>query len=152
MGRLRWLAVMGAAIATLVFASAPGAQPPTPSPPAPSPTPTPAPGTPPSPTPTPPPKEKPEEEVAPRPEVVIPQERVPEELLPSRTVPTFIGPDLFNPPAHQGFITLTPTFTLSGEYNDNIFLTSQNRKSDEIIGFVPGLTLSLQRPGFRLST
>jgi opacity protein-like surface antigen len=73
---------------------------------------------------------------------------VPEELLPPGRV--FVGPDLFNPPAHQGWLTLTPSFTLSGEYNDNIFLSARDRRSDFSVGFTPGVTLSIQRPGFRL--
>jgi len=72
-------------------------------------------------------------------------------LLPTR-VPGFIGPDLFNAPPHQGFITLTPSFTLGGEYNDNVFFDSGNRHSDGIFTFSPGATLSLQREGFRLAT
>jgi hypothetical protein len=76
-------------------------------------------------------------------------ERVPEELLETRT-PTFIGPDLFNPPPHQGWLNITPSFTLSGEYNDNLFLTPQDKQSDFVFGFTPGVTVSMQRPGFRL--
>src|SRR5262245_6650353 len=124
MCRVRWLAVV-AAVAVLAVPGTPAAQPPTPTQPGPAqpaPVPAPTPGAP-TPTPTPPTKEK--EEPTPRPEIAIPQERVPETLLPTR-VPGFIGPDLFNPPAHQGFITLTPSFTLGGEYNDNVFATSQN--------------------------
>jgi hypothetical protein len=64
--------------------------------------------------------------------------------------PTFLGPDLFNPPVPRGWITLTPTFTLSGEYNDNIFERNDDRKSDFIFGFTPGVTLSMQRPEYRL--
>src|SRR5262249_25469339 len=89
--------------------------------------------------------------VTPRPEIVVPQQRIPEQLFPPQSA-TYIGPNLFNPPPHQGFITLTPTFTLSGTYNDNVNLDNQNRKADGIIGFSPGLTLSAQRPGFRLTS
>ena len=64
--------------------------------------------------------------------------------------PTFLGPDLFNPPVPRGWITVTPTFTLSGEYNDNIFSRDQDRKSDFIAGFIPGVTLSMQRPEYGL--
>jgi hypothetical protein len=81
--------------------------------------------------------------------------RVPEQFQPSREPTlspprTFVGPDLFNPPAPQGWLTLTPSFTLSAEYNDNIFLTSKDRKSDVIVGLTPGVTLGIQRPAFRL--
>jgi predicted porin len=80
---------------------------------------------------------------------------VPEDLLqadrPTITTPaTFLGPDLFNPPVPRGWITVTPTFTLSGEYNDNIFKRSEDVKSDFIAGFIPGVTLSMQRPEYRL--
>jgi hypothetical protein len=80
---------------------------------------------------------------------------VPEDLLPSRAPtqappPVFVGPSLFNPPAPQGWLTVTPTFTLSAAYDDNIFLVSQNRRSDFIVGFTPGVTAAVQRPGFRL--
>jgi hypothetical protein len=79
---------------------------------------------------------------------------VPEELLPSREPAAppriFVGPDLFNPPAQQGWLTLTPSLTLSGEYNDNVLLDSRDRRSDFILGLTPGLTLGVRRPGFRL--
>jgi hypothetical protein len=80
---------------------------------------------------------------------------VPEDLLPAEQPtlvrpPTFLGPSLFNPPVPRGWITVTPTFTLSGEYNDNIFNSSENKVSDFIIGLVPGVTLSMQRPEYRL--
>src|SRR5688500_5436438 len=50
----------------------------------------------------------------PQPDAVSHHQRAPEELIPSR-VPTFVGPDLFQPPAHQGWITIAPSFTLSAE-------------------------------------
>jgi hypothetical protein len=75
---------------------------------------------------------------------------VPEDLLDSRTS-TIIGPDLFNPPAHQGWITVTPSFTLSAEYNDNLFLSSEGRKSDVSIGLTPGVTLTMRKPEYRLA-
>jgi hypothetical protein len=81
--------------------------------------------------------------------VTTEEERTPEETLPTRS-PTFVGPDLFNPPAHQGWISITPSFTLSGEYNDNIFLRRPERESDFIFGFTPGLTLSMEKPSYRL--
>ena len=61
-----------------------------------------------------------------------------------------VGPDLFNPPAPQGWLSITPTFTLSGEYNDNISFDSTGRKSDFSIGLIPGMTVSVQRPRYRL--
>jgi hypothetical protein len=80
---------------------------------------------------------------------------VPEDLLSTRA-PTlfgpsvFVGPDLFNPPAPQGWLSITPTFTLSGEYNDNVFFDSSNKTSDFSIAFTPGVTVSVQRPSYRL--
>ena len=80
---------------------------------------------------------------------------MPEELLPSRA-PTllgpnvFLGPDLFNPPAPQGWLSITPTFTLWGEYNDNASFDNSDRKSDFSIGFSPGVTVSVQRPRYSL--
>src|SRR5262249_31620537 len=91
-----------------------------------------------------------EQEPTQRPEITVPQEKIPEQLFPTRA-PSWVGPDLFNPPPHQGFITLTPTFTLGATYTDNVFLDSR-KQSDEIIGFFPGVTLSMQKQGFRLNT
>src|SRR5262249_48330358 len=39
---------------------------------------------------------------------------------------------------------------VSGEYNDNIFLSSTDRRSDVIFGLTPGVTVAMRRPGFRL--
>jgi hypothetical protein len=119
--------------------------------PAPVPSTPPAPGAPTPPTPT---REE-ERPPAPPAETATEPLRVPEELLPSRertrvAPPSFVGPNLFNPPAQQGWLTITPSFTLSGEYNDNLFLSSQDRRSDAIIGLTPGVTVSMQRRGFRL--
>jgi hypothetical protein len=80
---------------------------------------------------------------------------VPEDLLPSRAPtlvppPLFVGPNLFNPPAPQGWLTITPSFTLGVTYDDNIFLDDRNRRSDFIVGFTPGVTASIRRPGFSL--
>lgn len=63
----------------------------------------------------------------------------------------FVGADLFNPPAHQGWITLTPSLTLSAEYNDNIFLTSRSKRDDVILAVSPGLTFTMRRPNYRFS-
>src|SRR5262249_40499535 len=113
---------------------------------------------PPGPTPpgvTPPPAAK-EEEPAPPPLQPVAEPRlVPEGLLPSRAPtlvppPVFVGPNLLNPPAPQGWLTITPSFTLGVAYDDNIFLDSRNRKSDFIIGLTPGVTAAIRRPGFNL--
>jgi hypothetical protein len=141
----RWIAVGMAAVWSLVAVGTPGAQPAQPGPEQPSPVPTP-----PAPaitTPTPQ-----AEEVPPAPpisEPILELQPVPEDVLTTRT-PILSGPDLFNPPAHQGWLTITPSFTLSGEYNDNLFMTERNRESDFIFGFTPGVTVSVQRPDYRL--
>jgi hypothetical protein len=80
---------------------------------------------------------------------------VPEQLLPSRQPslvppPVFVGPSFFNPPDPQGWLTLTPTFTLGMSYNDNVFLVSDHRHSDFILDLTPGVTVAMRRPGFRL--
>jgi len=156
------------AMSLLVSPSAPQAQTQAPSDSTPSTPPTPptpsrppAPSKPPSPTaptaPGQPPTQQPEAEREPPPTAERPADvpRVPEEAvrggLFGRGGRLFSGPDLLNPPAHQGWITLTPSFTLSGEYNDNLFLTSRNRESDGTIGLTPGLTLTMQKPNYRLS-
>ncbi len=48
-------------------------------------------------------------------------------------------------------ITLTPTFTISEEYNDNIFLTNSNKKSDFITGFTPGLEVTFARGDYEVT-
>jgi len=154
-------------VCLFVLVGAPGAQAPTteePTPgtiqpgtprPAPTPTqPTPGPEVPTGPAvPTPPPA-KTEEEPRPQVEPTVEQRRIPEQIGPTReatqTAPFFVGPDLFNPPAPQGWLTITPSFTLSGEYNDNIFLSSTDKRSDVIFGLTPGVTVTMRRPGFRL--
>src|SRR5688572_25151260 len=153
--RVHGIAVGIAVAAVLLFAGASGAQPPATDTPS-----TPPPVTAPPTVPTvPETTTTPTAEEGPSPpppsETVTEGLRVPEEVLPSDTATVgaprvFTGPDLFNPPAHQGWITLTPSFTLSGEYNDNINLTGRDRESDFIIGFTPALTLSMQRQSYRI--
>jgi hypothetical protein len=148
--RRAWITVSTAVVVILALAGTSGAQGPAPggTPPAqPGQVPLPPPG-PTAPVPAPPPSEE-EPEVPPEAERPVELERVPEELLETRT-PTFVGPDLFNPPAQQGWLNITPSFTLSGEYNDNLFLSSQDKQSDGILGFTPGVTVGVQRRGFRL--
>jgi hypothetical protein len=45
---------------------------------------------------------------------------------------------------------IIPSLTVSGEYNDNVFLTERNRTADFITGFTPGVALSLQSSVYRL--
>lgn len=80
----------------------------------------------------------------------------PEEPLPTpvpRVIapPGFLGPDIFNPPAHRGWITLTPSISVVGEYNDNLLLGSGSDKvEDYLLAVTPGFTISMQRPEYRL--
>lgn len=64
---------------------------------------------------------------------------------------THIGPYLLNPPPPQGPLTITPSITISEEYNDNIFSNNANKDWDFITGFTPGITIALQRPTYQLS-
>jgi hypothetical protein len=47
-------------------------------------------------------------------------------------------------------LTITPSLTITGEYNDNIFIDNSNKVSDFIIGFTPGLAIVFERPTYRL--
>ena len=58
---------------------------------------------------------------------------------------------LLAPPAQRGPVTLTPSISVSGEYNDNLFLNNQNREWDLISGASPALTLFVNRPSYHLS-
>lgn len=144
-----WTAIGVALAFVLGLSGAPAAQPPTQDERAPA-QPRPVPPGPTGPTvPVPPPVTEEEQPQPPTAEVPADLERVPEQLVDTYT-PTFIGPDLFNPPPHRGWINITPSFTLSGEYNDNLFFSERDRQSDGIMGFTPGLTLSMQRADYRL--
>jgi hypothetical protein len=48
-------------------------------------------------------------------------------------------------------LTITPSFTLSEEYNDNVFLDNKNREHDFITGFTPGIAIVWERPTYRLA-
>ena len=51
----------------------------------------------------------------------------------------------------QGRWTLTPSLSLAERFDDNIFLTANNRESDFITEFTPGLVLRLDQPDLILS-
>jgi hypothetical protein len=131
-------------------------QQPAPAPVVPGPTPGP---TQPEPAPV-PPSPVPAEEEPPPPTIEVPvTERPPtiiEDPIPTEgfaiTVPTLTigGSDFFNPPAPRGRVTLVPSLTLSGEYNDNVDATPTNRHSDFIIALTPGVTLAVQQPQYRI--
>jgi len=63
---------------------------------------------------------------------------------------TRLDPQELQEPRRAPF-TLTPSITITGEYNDNIFIDNDNKVSDFIIGFTPGLALALERPTYRLA-
>src|SRR5262249_3594944 len=120
------------------------AQPPTPttpSTPAPrAPSAPPTPGTPPTPTESP---------------TGVPGGPTPSGTLPSVQIPGVLLPpgsllDLLYAPAPQGPLSLTPSLTISEQFNDNVFLTHSNKRSDFITQFTPGVALQAQQPGFRL--
>ena len=48
-------------------------------------------------------------------------------------------------------LTIIPSLTISEEFNDNIFLDNNNKKSDFITGFTPGIAIFYERPTYRLS-
>ena len=54
-------------------------------------------------------------------------------------------------PTRKAPLTIVPSFTLTEEYNDNVFLDNGNRKSDFITGFTPGIAITYERPTFRLA-
>ena len=63
--------------------------------------------------------------------------------------PPLIGPPLTErvPPARTLII---PSFTISGEYNDNIVLDNRNKIDDFIIGYTPGIDFAHQTPTYRI--
>src|SRR5213080_822536 len=58
---------------------------------------------------------------------------------------------LLAPAAQRGPVTLTPSISVSEEYNDNIFLDNQTRQWDLITGVTPAMTLYVNRRSYRLS-
>jgi hypothetical protein len=56
---------------------------------------------------------------------------------------------IYAPPA-AGPLTVTPSLTITEEFNDNVFQNNMNKHSDFITQFTPGLTLQMQHPGFQL--
>jgi hypothetical protein len=65
--------------------------------------------------------------------------------------PPLIGPPIADrlPPAPM---LIVPSLTLSGEYNDNVQLNNNDRRSDGIFGITPGLDFLAQSPTYRLLT
>ena len=58
---------------------------------------------------------------------------------------------LLAPSAQRGPVTLTPSISVSEEYNDNLFINNQTRQWDLITGFSPAITLFVNRPAYQLS-
>src|SRR3989442_820412 len=58
---------------------------------------------------------------------------------------------LLAPAAQRGPVTLTPSISVSEEYNDNIFVDNRNRQWDFITSFSPAMTLYVNRPAYQLS-
>ena len=50
----------------------------------------------------------------------------------------------------RGPVTITPTLSISGEYNDNVFQDNNNRVDDFIIAFTPGISVAVESPTYRL--
>jgi hypothetical protein len=48
-------------------------------------------------------------------------------------------------------LTVTPSVTVTEEFNDNIDLDNANKEWDFITGFTPGITLNLETPTYRLT-
>ena len=76
--------------------------------------------------------------------------------IPPSTVPSIAAYPLellglLAPPARRGPVTLTPSISISEEYNDNIFLDNRNRQSDFVSDFGPAITLYINRPSYQLN-
>ena len=63
---------------------------------------------------------------------------------------TMLDPQELEQPRRAPF-TITPSITITGEYNDNIFIDNSHKVSDFILGFTPGLALAIERPTYRLA-
>src|SRR5438093_11001122 len=58
---------------------------------------------------------------------------------------------LLAPPEARGPLMLTPSISVSEEYNDDIFLDNRRRESDFSTSFAPAVTLFVNSPSYRLS-
>ena len=54
-------------------------------------------------------------------------------------------------PSRRAPLTITPSLTITEEYNDNVFIDNKNKQSDFITGFTPGIALTFERPTYRLT-
>jgi hypothetical protein len=48
-------------------------------------------------------------------------------------------------------LTITPSLTITGEYNDNVNTDNRDRQTDFILGFTPGIAINFERPTYRLT-
>lgn len=66
----------------------------------------------------------------------------------TRTAPTQDPQRLQQP--QRAPITITPSLTITEEYNDNVLLDNRNRQWDLITGFTPAIAAILEQPTYRL--
>jgi hypothetical protein len=52
--------------------------------------------------------------------------------------------------ARRAPITITPTISVTGEFNDNVFQDNTNKVSDFILGIAPGISIAIENPIYRL--
>ena len=52
--------------------------------------------------------------------------------------------------ARRGPLVVTPSISITGEYNDNVFQNNANKTSDFILGFTPAISVSLESPTYSL--
>ncbi len=55
----------------------------------------------------------------------------------------------FPEPPVRGPLIVFPTFTLSEEFTDNVFLNNARKESDFITGFTPGIRVTMERATYR---
>lgn len=48
-------------------------------------------------------------------------------------------------------LTITPSLSVTEEFNDNVLLNNDNKRYDFITGFTPGVEIAVERPTYRLA-
>lgn len=61
------------------------------------------------------------------------------------------APPPLPPPPTRAPLTITPTITITEEFNDNIDLDNANKQSDFITGLTPGIAINLEAATYRLT-
>jgi hypothetical protein len=61
-----------------------------------------------------------------------------------------LDPQRLQPPLRAPF-TITPSVTVTEEFNDNVNLDNRNKQWDLITGITPGVTINLESPTYRLT-